>query len=63
MRCARITSSHTSRTAPREAPEAVCARVHYVAQAAAGRGAVREVCELLMRAQRTYDQALAKYLA
>ena len=49
--------------APREAPEAVCARVHYVAQAAAGRGAVREVCELVMRAQRTYDQALAKYLA
>ena len=49
--------------APREAPEAVRRRVHYVAAAAAGRGAVREVCELVMRAQRTYDQALAKYLA
>jgi 3-deoxy-D-manno-octulosonate 8-phosphate phosphatase (KDO 8-P phosphatase) len=49
--------------APHEAPEAVRARVHYVAAAAAGRGAVREVCELLMRAQRTYDPALAKYLA
>ena len=49
--------------APREAPEAVRARAHHVAQAPAGRGAVREVCELLMRAQRTYDPALAKYLA
>ena len=49
--------------APHEAPEAVRARVHYVAAAAAGRGAVREVCELVMRAQRTYDPALAKYLA
>jgi len=49
--------------APHEAPEAVRTRVHYVAAAAAGRGAVREVCDLVMRAQRTYDQALAKYLA
>ncbi|HEX6155426.1 MAG TPA: HAD hydrolase family protein [Burkholderiales bacterium] len=49
--------------APHEAPEAVRARVHYVAQADAGRGAVREVCELVMRAQRTYDAALARYLA
>ncbi len=49
--------------APHEAPEAVRTRVHYVAAAAAGRGAVREVCELVMRAQRTFDQALAKYLA
>jgi len=49
--------------APREAPEAVRRRVHYVAAAAAGRGAVREVCELVMRAQRTFDAALGKYLA
>lgn len=49
--------------APREAPEAVRMRVHYVAQAPAGRGAVREVCELLMRAQHTFDPTLAKYLA
>jgi len=49
--------------APREAPEAVRARVHYVAEAAAGRGAVREVCELLMRAQHTFEQALGKYLS
>jgi 3-deoxy-D-manno-octulosonate 8-phosphate phosphatase (KDO 8-P phosphatase) len=49
--------------APREAPEAVRTRVHYVAAAAAGRGAVREVCELLMRAQSTFERALAKYLS
>ena len=48
--------------APHEAPEAVRTRVHYVAEAAAGRGAVREVCELLMRAQRTFDQQLRTYL-
>jgi 3-deoxy-D-manno-octulosonate 8-phosphate phosphatase (KDO 8-P phosphatase) len=49
--------------APHEAPEAVRARVHYVAAAAAGRGAAREVCELVMRAQRKFEQALGKYLA
>ena len=37
--------------APREAPLAVRSRVHYTAAAPAGRGAVREVCELVMRAQ------------
>jgi 3-deoxy-D-manno-octulosonate 8-phosphate phosphatase (KDO 8-P phosphatase) len=49
--------------APREAPEAVRTRVHYVAAAAAGRGAVREVCELVMRAQDTFERALRQYLA
>ena len=49
--------------APSEAPEAVRARVHYVASATAGRGAVREVCEALMRAQHTLEKALARYLA
>lgn len=49
--------------APPEAPDAVRSRVHYVAGAAAGRGAVREVCELLMRAQRTLEPALQRYLS
>ena len=49
--------------APREAPAAVRRRVHYVAQAPAGRGAVREVCELVMRAQAKLEPALRKYLA
>ena len=49
--------------APREAPEAVRSRVHYVATAAAGHGAAREVCELVMRAQGTLERALEGYLA
>ncbi|MGZ3181881.1 MAG: KdsC family phosphatase [Telluria sp.] len=36
-------------------------RAHYVTRAPGGRGAVREVCDLLMRAQGTYDQALAQF--
>lgn len=48
--------------APREAPEAVRARVHYVTRAPAGRGAAREVCELVMRAQHTLDGVLQSYL-
>jgi 3-deoxy-D-manno-octulosonate 8-phosphate phosphatase (KDO 8-P phosphatase) len=48
--------------APREAPEAVRSRVHYVARAPAGRGAAREVCELLMRAQGTLERAIQGYL-
>jgi 3-deoxy-D-manno-octulosonate 8-phosphate phosphatase (KDO 8-P phosphatase) len=34
--------------APREAPQAVRGRVHYVTAAPAGRGAVRELCDLLV---------------
>jgi 3-deoxy-D-manno-octulosonate 8-phosphate phosphatase (KDO 8-P phosphatase) len=49
--------------APREAPEAVRGRVHYVATAPAGRGAAREVCELVMRAQDKLERALQAYLA
>ena len=48
--------------APREAPEAVRARVHYVTAAPAARGAVREVCELIMHAQGTLERALQEYL-
>ena len=48
--------------APAEAPEAVRSRVHYVARAPAGRGAAREVCEVLMRAQGSYERALRDYL-
>jgi 3-deoxy-D-manno-octulosonate 8-phosphate phosphatase (KDO 8-P phosphatase) len=48
--------------APREAPEAVRTRVHYVAAAPAGRGAAREVCELVLRAQGRLEQAVQSYL-
>lgn len=48
--------------APHEAPEAVRSRAHYVAAAPAGRGAARELCELVMRAQGTLERALQAYL-
>ena len=35
---------------------------HYTTQAQAGRGAVREVCELLMKAQGTFDGQMAQFL-
>lgn len=38
-------------------------RVHYVTQAPGGRGAVREICDLILRAQGNYEAALAPYLA
>lgn len=46
-----------------EAPEIVRRHAHFVATRAAGAGAVREVCETLMRAQGTLYAALAPYLA
>ena len=49
--------------APREAHELVRSHVQYVAQAPAGAGAAREVCDFLMRAQGTLDPAVARYLA
>jgi 3-deoxy-D-manno-octulosonate 8-phosphate phosphatase (KDO 8-P phosphatase) len=48
--------------APAAAPEAVRRRAHYVATAPAGAGAVREVCEFVMRAQGTLEAAIAGYL-
>jgi len=44
-----------------DAPDAVKARAHYVARAGAGRGAAREVCELIMRAQDSWAIQLARY--
>lgn len=35
---------------------------HYITTLQAGRGAVREVCEFIMRAQGTYDAQMARYL-
>ena len=49
--------------APREAHDLVRSHVHFVAQAAAGGGAAREVCDFLMRAQGTLEAAHARYLA
>lgn len=44
------------------APELVKAHSHYITTREAGRGAVREACEFLMRTQGTLDAALAPYL-
>ncbi len=46
-----------------EAPEAVRRHSHHVTQAPGGGGAVREICELIMRAQDTLDASIARQLA
>ena len=46
---------------PNGHPE-VTSRVHYVTQAPGGRGAARELCDFILRAQGTYEAALAPYL-
>lgn len=51
-----------SASVPNGHPE-VRSRVHYVTQAAGGRGAAREICDLILRAQGNYEAALAPYLA
>ena len=40
----------------------VRSRVDYVSQAQGGKGAVREVCDLILRAQNRYEQSLAPFL-
>lgn len=45
--------------APRDAHALALGRAHYVADAPAGAGAVREVCEFVLRAQGKLDAALA----
>ncbi len=44
------------------APALVKQHAHYVTAREAGHGAVREVCELIMQAQGTYDTQMAQYL-
>jgi 3-deoxy-D-manno-octulosonate 8-phosphate phosphatase (KDO 8-P phosphatase) len=46
---------------PNGRPE-VLARVHHVTQHAGGRGAVREICEFVLRAQGNYDRIMAQFL-
>lgn len=41
----------------------VTSRVHYTAKALGGNGAVREICDYIMRAQGTHDDALASFIA
>jgi 3-deoxy-D-manno-octulosonate 8-phosphate phosphatase (KDO 8-P phosphatase) len=44
------------------APDLVKAHSHYITGREAGRGAVREACEWLMRAQSTFDRMMAAYM-
>ncbi len=44
------------------APNSVKQYAHYVTQVPGGKGAAREICELIMRAQGTLDAQLAPYL-
>jgi 3-deoxy-D-manno-octulosonate 8-phosphate phosphatase (KDO 8-P phosphatase) len=46
-----------------DAPQAVRRSAHYVARAAAGRGAAREVCEFIMQAQKSLARAAGRTLA
>jgi 3-deoxy-D-manno-octulosonate 8-phosphate phosphatase (KDO 8-P phosphatase) len=43
------------------APDSVKERSHYVTQKQAGRGAVREACELIMQAQGTFEAQMAQF--
>ncbi|QIF06518.1 3-deoxy-D-manno-octulosonate 8-phosphate phosphatase [Ralstonia mannitolilytica] len=47
---------------PRQAHAELRSRAHYVAQATGGRGAVREVADLILKAQGAYDALLAQLL-
>jgi 3-deoxy-D-manno-octulosonate 8-phosphate phosphatase (KDO 8-P phosphatase) len=44
------------------APEAVRKRAHYVARTGGGHGAVREVCEFILRAQGMLERAIGAHL-
>jgi 3-deoxy-D-manno-octulosonate 8-phosphate phosphatase (KDO 8-P phosphatase) len=46
-----------------EAPAVVRESAHYVTRSPAGRGAVREACELIMRAQGSLEASIAAYLS
>lgn len=45
-----------------DSPRLLLERAHYVTRKAGGRGAVREVCELIMQAQGTFDAQMAQFL-
>ncbi len=48
---------------PANGHSSVVERSHWQSQARGGQGAVREACDLLMKAQNTFDQILKPYLA
>jgi 3-deoxy-D-manno-octulosonate 8-phosphate phosphatase (KDO 8-P phosphatase) len=56
-----LTRAGFAASVPNAHPE-VRSRVHYVTQAQGGRGAARELCDFVLRAQGNYEAALAPYL-
>lgn len=52
----------TFMVAPAQAHHEILMRSHYVTQACGGHGAVREVCDLLLKAQMRYDELLEKQM-
>jgi len=48
--------------APSDAVPDVLSRVHWVSQYPGGRGAVRELVEMVLRAQRSWDTLVARFL-
>ncbi len=56
-----LTRAGFAASVPNAHPE-VRSRVHYVTQAQGGRGAARELCDFILRAQGNYEAALAPYL-
>ncbi|PKO46798.1 MAG: phenylphosphate carboxylase subunit delta [Betaproteobacteria bacterium HGW-Betaproteobacteria-22] len=45
-----------------DSPDLLLKHAHYVTKKAGGRGAVREVCELIMHAQNTWEAQMAQFL-
>jgi 3-deoxy-D-manno-octulosonate 8-phosphate phosphatase (KDO 8-P phosphatase) len=45
-----------------DAVEEVIQHAHYVTERPGGRGAVREVIELILKAQGKWDEAMSRYL-
>lgn len=56
-----LTRSGLSVSVP-DAPELVRSRADFVTSARGGRGAVRELCEMILHAQGNFDAAVAPYL-
>jgi 3-deoxy-D-manno-octulosonate 8-phosphate phosphatase (KDO 8-P phosphatase) len=45
-----------------DSPELVLKYAHYITKKTGGHGAVREICELIMQAQGTFDEQMAQFL-